>query len=364
MSHASALPSTPPPAHWLFVGTHRGGPGTGISRARFDATTGALSPFELAAAIDDPAFLVAHPDGRHLYAANSGTPGGVTALALDATTGGLAPLHHTVSEGRGPSHLSLDRSGRFVLDANYGGAYVEVIALDANGDIGVLTAKVRHEGHGTDPVRQDRAYVHAVLAAPDNRFALVADLGLDRVYVYRFDAATGALAAHDPPYATTTPGTGPRHMAWHPNGRLLYLIEELGGAVTTFAWDADGGRLRPLQTASALPAGFSGENTAAEILVHPGGRWLYASNRGHDSIVSFEIVPETGTLQNPAWVSSGGRTPRYMALDPTGRWLLVSNVDSDHVRISAIDPSTGRPRRDGTAYPVHRPCGLVLVPAR
>jgi len=346
---------------WVFVGTRRSGPGTGLSRAAFDATTGSLSGFQLAASSSDPAFVVVHPDERHLYACNSGTPGGVSAFSLDPVTGQLVELNHSVSIGRGPSQLSLDRRGRFVLDANYGGGYVEVIALDADGRLGALTARVEHTGHSVDPVRQSRPYAHCIQADPTNRFAVVADLGLDQILIYQFDPAAGTLTPHGTPYVAVTPGSGPRHIAWHPNDRWLYLIEELSSTVTLFWWQPLTGALTRRQTVHLLPDDFTGANTAAEILVHVSGRFLYASNRGHDSVALCHIDETSGDVTVMERVSSGGRTPRYMALDRTHRWLFVANVDSDTVVVFAIDSTTGRLTKHGDPHPIPRPYGLAIA---
>jgi 6-phosphogluconolactonase len=348
---------------WLYVGTQRSGPGTGISRARFDARTGTLSPFTVAIVTDDPAFLVF--DARHdrLVACHSGTPGGVGAFGADPATGALTPLGRAESVGRGPSQLTIDHTSRFVLSANYGGGYVDVHALDANG-IGARTAHVQHTGHGPDPARQTQPYVHCVRVSPDNRFALVADLGLDRVFVYRFDDGTGALAPHAPAFVSTAPASGPRHLTWHPNGRWVYLIEELRNTITTFAWDAERGVLDARQTVSTLPVEFTGGNTAAEILVREDGRVLYASNRGHDSLAIFAIDASRGTLSLVAHEPSRGRTPRYMAFGPTADWLFVSNVDSDGVAIFRVDAPSGRLTPHGDLHSTLRPHGLAWTPVR
>jgi 6-phosphogluconolactonase len=346
---------------WLFVGTQRSGPGTGLSRAAFDAATGTLSGFELAAVSSDPAFFVVDPTERRLYTCNSGTPGGVSAFALDPATGQLTALNHSVSLGRGPSQLSLDHRSRFVLDANYGGGYVEVIAIEGDGRLGALATRVEHHGHSIDAERQSRPYAHCIQVDPTNRFALVADLGLDQILIYQFDPATGTLTPHRTPHVAVTPGAGPRHLAWHPNDRWLYLIEELSSTVTSFAWDALTGELTRGQTIELLPADFTGDNTAAEILVHVGGRFLYASNRGDDSIVLCHIDEATGRLTLQERVASGGRTPRYMAFDRTHRWLFVANVDSDAVTIFAIDGATGTLTPHGAPHPIPRPYGLALA---
>lgn len=349
------------PPCWLFVGTQHSGPGTGLSRARFDPATGSLSSFELAAPSPDPAFFVVHPDGRHLYTCNSGTPGGVTAFALQPRTGALTMLNAVESTGRGPSQLSLDRTGRVVLDANYGGGYLDVVPLTPTGALGALSARVQHEGRGVDPVRQTRPYVHCVTVDPGNRFALVTDLGLDRVYVYRFDASAATVMPHDPPYAQTAPRAGPRHLAWHPNGRWVYLIEELSNTITVFAWDGATGRLDAQQTIGTLPPEFAGENTAAEILVRADGRFVYASNRGHDSVAVFVVDQTTGRLTLASRVSSQGRTPRYMAFDPSHAWLFVANIDDDSIVPFRIDRETGALSRNGAPHHQPRPYGLAFA---
>jgi len=346
---------------WVYVGTHRSGPGTGLSRARFDGVSGVLTPPVLVTVAADPAYLAITQDGHHLYTGNSGTPGGVRAYTLDAGTGELHLLNAHLSSGRGPSHLSLDSTGRFVLAANYHGGYVEVLAIGADGSLGRQTACVQHQGRSVHPDRQTRPHPHCVRVDPDNRFALVADLGLDQVLVYRFDDSTGGLAAHEPGPVRVTPGSGPRHFSWHPNRRWIYLVEEIASAVTVMAWDSDRGILRELQTLPALPAGFSGHNTSAEILVHPTGRFLYVSNRGHDSIAAFAVDEPTGRLAPIQHVSSGGRTPRYMAFDLTGRWLLAANHDSDGITVFAIDRDSGHLRPHGPPVSVRRPSGLALA---
>jgi len=346
---------------WLFVGTHHSGPGTGLSRARFDPATGSLSSFEPAVETVDPAFFVVHPDGQHLYTCNSGTPGGVTAFALTPSTGALTLLNAVESAGRGPSQLTLDRTGRALLDANYGGGYVESLPLTPAGSLGTVGTRVQHQGQGADPVRQSRPYVHCVTVDPDNRFALVADLGLDRVYVYRFNAAAGTLAPHDPQYVATAPGSGPRHLAWHPNGRWIYLIEELSNTITLFTWDGASGRLDAKQTVNTLPADFAGENTTAEILVRGDGRFVYASNRGHDSVAVFGVDQENGRLALASRVNAGGRTPRYLAFDPSQAWLFAANVDSDAISQFRVDVESGALTLHGSPHHQPRPYGLAFA---
>jgi 6-phosphogluconolactonase len=213
------------------------------------------------------------------------------------------------------------------------------------------------------PNRQTRPYAHCVRVDPGNRFALVADLGLDRIFVYRFDAATGTLAPHNPPHVNVAPGSGPRHLSWHPNGQWIYLVEEITSRVTLLAWEAETGALREVQTLAALPPEFAGENTSAEVLVHPAGRFVYVSNRGHDSVAAFAVDERTGRLALVQHAPSGGHTPRYMAFDLTGEWLLVANHDSDTIAVLSIDERGGRLRPHGEPVAAHRPYGIALVPA-
>jgi 6-phosphogluconolactonase len=349
-------------AQWLFVGTQRSGDGTGFSRLSFDTATGALTPPDLAAIAPDPSFFVVSGDYRHLYACHSGTPGGVGAYGVDAATGELRPLGQHVSIGRGPSQLSLDHAGRFVLAANYAGGYVEVIAIGVDGTLGRQTAFVQHSGSSVHPDRQTRPYVHCAVPDPTNRFVLAADLGTDEVVIYRLHEARGTLTLHDPRATPVPPGSGPRHLAWNPNGVSLYLIEELSSEVTVFHWDAARGALTSRQTISALPHDFHGANTAAEVLVHPSGNFLYASNRGHDSIVVFRVAPGDGLLDVEQFVSSRGRTPRYLALDATGRWLVAANCDSDSLAVFGIDHRSGHLTPTGVLAAISRPYGLAFAP--
>jgi 6-phosphogluconolactonase len=345
---------------FVYIGTSNAGPGTGFSLARFDPDTGTLTRPELILEARDPAIFVIHPDGKHLYACNSGAPGGVSAYGIDRGSGALTLLNFKPSAGRGPSHLSLDHTGRYVLDANYGGGHVEVLAIAADGSLEEQTAFVQHQGRSVHPERQTKPYAHCIKVDPTNRFALAADLGTDHVVVYRFDAAKGTLTPNDPPFASVTPGSGPRHIAWHPNGRWVYVIEEMANAVTAFSWDATRGTLTEFQTVPTLPADFTGTNTAAEIMVHTDGRFLYASNRGHDSIAVFAL-DDAGRLTPRQHISSQGKTPRYFVLDPTNRWLIATNQDSANAAIFRIDEKSGELTLHGVQTTLARPCGLAFL---
>lgn len=334
----------------------------GIALARFDSSNGTLTPPTSAIAARDPAFMTFNPGGTHLYLCNTGTPGGLSAFRVESASGALELLNQVSAVGRGPSHVSVDRTGRYVLNANYGGGYVEVHALGKDGRIGKRTAFVQLEGSSVHPQRQTKAYAHWFGVDPSNRFALIADLGTDRIMIYRFDSATGALKPNGPPFAKVRAGSGPRHLAWHPNGRWLFAVQELSNEVVAFAWDTERGALTELQTSSTLPADFKDPNTAAEIAVHANGRFLYVSNRGHDSLAVFAIDANTGKLQAIEHVSSRGKTPRYFAFDPSHRWLIVSNQDGDNVVVFRVDGESGKLTPHGEPIRLAKPMGVAFLP--
>jgi 6-phosphogluconolactonase len=339
---ASVGPSLPAADMYVYFGTHSSGPGIGFSVAHFDTDTGVLTKPRFLTEAVEPAFFVIHPDGRHLYTCNSGSPGGVSAYEIERATGQLTLLNKVPAGGGDPSYLCLDRTGRYVLFANYDGGNIAVLALKPDGSLGGRTAFVQHTGRSVDPRRQTHAYAHSIIVDPTNRFALVADLGVDRLFVYRFDEKTGSLQPNDPPFATIRPGSGPRHVKFHPNGRWVYLISEMGCTVTAFHWDSAHGALQEFQTISTLPADFKGISNCAEIEIHPNGRFLYGSNRGHDSLAVFTIDPDTGRLAPLEHVSTQGKTPRNFAFDPTGKWIICTNHGSDNAVVFRVDEATGR----------------------
>jgi 6-phosphogluconolactonase len=339
----------------VFFGTHRSGPGIGFSKAHFDSDTGVLTKPEFVVEAQEPAFFVIHPDGRHLYSCNSGGPGGVSAYEIEPKTGHLTLLNKELSGGDDANYVCLDHTGRYLFVANYTGGSIAAFALKSDGSIGARTAFVQHTGRSIDPKRQTHPYAHSIIIDPGNRFVLVGDLGLDKVLVYRFEEKTGALTPNDPPFATVKPGAGPRHVTFHPNGRFVYVINEMGCTVTAFAWDATRGALAELQTISTLPADFKGTNTCAEIRVHPNGRFLYGSNRGHDSIAVFSVDPGSGRLALIGHVPSQGKTPRNFEFDPTTRWMIVTNHGSDNAVVFRVDDATGQLTPTGQPVPVPYP---------
>jgi 6-phosphogluconolactonase len=331
----------------------------GITLARFDDVTGTLSAPQLAIETRDPAHFELAPDGRHLYMCNTGTPGGVSAFAVDKKTGALELLNYIESKGRGPSYVSLDRSGKFVLDANYGGGYVEVLSLNADGSLKERTSFVQHIGSSVHP-RQSKPYAHWLRTDPSGKFALAADLGMDQILVYKLDAQ-GKLTAHDPAGTAVNPGSGPRHLAYHPNGRWIYAVQELSNEVVAFNWDANRGTLSSFQTVKTLADSFKEPSTAAEIAVRADGKFLYTTNRGEDSIVVFAIDAKSGELAFRQRVPSGGKVPRYFSFDRSGKWLLVSNQEGGNVAVFSVDGRSGElAQRSLVALP--RPMAVAFIP--
>ena len=351
----------------LYVGTYTGGGSEGIYSCRFDAANGEMSSPRLAAATANPSFLAIDPTGRFLYAVNEldtyrGEPAGaVSVFMIEQESGHLTLRQQVSSLGAGPAHVSLDRSARYLLVANYNGGSVAVLPIGEDGRLGPRSALVQHAGSGVNPQRQAGPHPHSMQVTGDNRFVLAADLGLDKVFVYRFDADTGGLAPGSPGFVDVDPGAGPRHLAMAPSGRFVYGLNEMASTVTVFAFDPGPGTLRGVQTIPTLPGGFSGKNTAAEIVVAASGRFLYVSNRGHDSIAVFSIDQESGTLTSLEWVPSGGRTPRNFVIDPTGRWLLAANQDSNGITLFRIDQGSGRLTSTGRSLRVGSPVCLRFV---
>ncbi|MSO23221.1 MAG: lactonase family protein, partial [Acidobacteria bacterium] len=329
----------------VYFGTYTGPKSKGIYLSRLDLVSGKLSAPTLAGEIEQPSFLALHPNRRFLYAVNEtgsgqrGT-GQVTAFAVGAD-GKLTLLNHQPSRGSGPCHLVVDRAGKNLLLANYGGGSVAVFPVASDGRLGESAAFVQHSGSSANAQRQKEPHAHSINLDAANRFAVAADLGLDKVLVYRFDAAKGTLAPNEPPSTSVKAGSGPRHFTFHPGGRNAYVINELASSVTAFQYDAEKGVLKEIQTLSTLPKDYTGTSYTAEVQVHPSGKFLYGSNRGHDSIVVFAIEAN-GMLRYIENTATGGKTPRNFGISPDGRYLLAANQDSANVVVFRIDPQSGR----------------------
>jgi 6-phosphogluconolactonase len=359
------------PDDWImYVGTYTRAPSKGIYAYRFHGATGEVTPLGaagLAAETENPSFLAVHPNQRFLYAVNEvsryeGRDGGsVSAFAIDRATGTLTLLNRVSSRGGGPCHLELDRSGKWLFAANYGGGSVAAFPVHPDGTLGEASAFFQHAGASVNVSRQSGPHAHETVVSPDNKFVLAVDLGLDKVFTYRLDPAKGGLAP-DPPFAAIAPGSGPRHLAFRPDGKFVYVLNEMLSSVGAFRYDAGRGTLAALQTLSTLPAGFSGENSGAEIAMHPAGTFLYASNRGDDSIAIFSIDAAKGTLTSAGRVSTQGKTPRGFAIDPSGRFLVAANQNSGTLVTFRIDQATGGLTPTGTAVQV--PSAVCVVFAK
>lgn len=362
------LPAAAPRDLRVYFGT--GGTSKGIYVSRFDAATGRLTEPELAVETKSPTFLALHP-GRSMlyavgeYAADDQRGGVVSAFSLSPTMDRLTLLNQQSSGGPGPCHLSVDAQGGYVLVANYAGGSVASLPIRADGSLGEAASIIQHTGSSVHPQRQTKPYGHFIAMDPANRFALACDLGLDKVLVYRLDEKTGDLTPNDPAFGTVPPGAGPRHLAFSPNGQFVYVVNEMGSSVTVFAYDAPRGALTELQTIATLPEDFPGRtrSTCAEVEVHPSGKFVYASNRGHDSIAVFAVDAPTGKLSFVEHQSTHGGIPRHFKLDPGGRWLLAANQASDSVVVFAVDSTTGRLKPTGQTVTVPAPMCVLFVPA-
>lgn len=332
----------------LYVGTYTEDRAEGIHLVRFDTASGELRLVGAVNAGPNPSFLAVHPNGRVLYAVNEvdtwkgRASGGVSAFAIDPVTGGLTLLGDQSSEGTGPCYVSVDRSGRAALVANYGGGSVALLPILPNGGLAPASAVARHRGTGPDAERQEAAHAHCIIAEPSNRFALAADLGMDRVFVYRLDLEQNALHHVEHGDARLRPGSGPRHIAFHPTLPIVLVASELDSTVTTLRFEQDRGTLSVIETHSTVPTGWSGTSYAADIHLGPLGNTVYVSNRGHDSIAMFTIARASGALALEQVVPTDGDWPRNFSLDPSGRWLLVANQRSGSVVVFARDEATGR----------------------
>jgi 6-phosphogluconolactonase len=361
----------------VYIGTYTGAKSQGIYSARLNTGTGVLSPPQLAIETRNPTFLALGSGQRVLYAVNEvgnfeGKPSGaVSAFGIDKSSGKLTFLNQTGSGGTGPCHLALDKSGKLLLTANYGSGSIAAFSIDPKGQVAGPLSRIQHAGSSINAQRQEGPHAHFITCDPAERFVLSCDLGLDKVLVYRFDTGQTALEPNDPPAALLKPGAGPRHLAFHPDGRHAYAINELDSTITVFEYDSIAGKLTQIQNLSTLPPDFernksmgtlpARNNSCAEIAVHPSGKWVYGSNRGHNSIACFSVEQKSGKLSSATCVSTRGKTPRHFALDPKGKWLLAENQDSNDIFVFRIAAGTGVPEPVGDGVQVGSPVCLVFV---
>jgi 6-phosphogluconolactonase len=354
---------------WVYIGTYTTKTSKGIYLCQLDVPTGKLDLIGVAAETARPSFVTIHPNQRFLYAVGEvadfqGKKSGVVNAFSINPDGKLSLLNQQPSQGMGPCYVNVDRTGKFAFVANYGSGAIACFPIQNDGCLGEATSAIQHEGSSVNPKRQQGPHAHSIYVDPTNRFVFTADLGMDKVMVYRFDAATGRLTPNDPPFAKVTPGDGPRHIAFHPNGRFVYVINEMGQTVTAFNYNSERGALETFQEISTVPEGFQGPSTTAEVQVHPSGKFLYGSNRGHDSIAIFSIDQNTGRLTALGHQPSGGKTPRNFGIDPSGSWLLAAHQDSDDIFVFRIDPQTGLLKPTGQSINISMPVCVKMMPAR
>lgn len=353
--------------HNIFacIGTYGEGPGKGIWRLAIDRATGACAPAELAVESPHASFLALHPNRRIAYAANEsmtfeGAPSGsLSAFTIDGS-GRFGLINQLGSQGQLPCHVIVAPGAGHLLFTNYLGPHTGVARLGDGGQIEAIIALERHQGQGLHARRQLAARPHSVALDPTGTRAFVPDLGSDRIVAYDFDLRVGRLRFRRDVTISTKPGSGPRHLVFHPLGRFAYAVCELDSTIVAFAYDARVGLLSALQVISTLPENFNGENTGAGVEVHPSGRFLYVSNRGHDSIGVFGIDLATGRLTPIDIVGSGGRTPRHFAIDFSGEFLVVANQGSSEVTVFRISPAAGGLNRVGATSIPTPACVLLL----
>ena len=351
----------------VYVGTYTTGKSKGIYLYRLDLHSGQLKYVATTTGVVNPSFLTLAPNRRVLYAVNEvdefggRKSGAVSSFAADQRSGELRLLNQQATLGANPCYVDVDASGRFVLVANYTGGNVTVFRIEGDGNLSNATDTKQYEGSSVNRDRQEAPHAHCIVLDPTNRFAYSCDLGTDKIMIFRFDKRNGKLLAGAQPWLQVTAGAGPRHLAFHPTSNYMFVVNELHSTVTAFARDPRKGSLKELQTLSTLPRDFTGSNTGADIHVSPNGKFLYCSNRGHDSIAVFKIDPRSGALTALGHESTGGTTPRNFAIDPTGAFLLVANQKSDNIVVFRLDQNTGGLVATGQAVQVPAPVCLKFT---
>lgn len=362
---ASAVGTSAPAAdkYWVFFGTYTGGKSEGIYRSEFDPATGAMTPAELAAKTTNPSFLAIHPTNKFLYAVGeSGGGAGVTAFSLDPATGALAKLNDQSAGGNGPCHLSVDGTGKCLVVANYGSGSCGALPIKADGTLGKMTSFHQHAGKSVNPGNQEGPHAHSATIDAKSGFAIVADLGIDKLLVYKLNPEKALLEGGDTNFVATPPGSGPRHFAFHPTGKFAYACGEINSTILSYTYDG-AGKLVPVNVASTLPGGKPVKgNSTAEVQVHPSGNFAFVSNRGHNSIAAFRIDPKTGGVTPIGHLTGGVNVPRNFAVDPTGKWIVVANQEGNDAVVFSWDAEKGEGSRIGTRIEVGKPVCVKFVP--
>lgn len=349
----------------VFIGTYSQRGSRGIYRSQLDLGTGKLAEPVAVAELKNASFVALHPSGRFLYAVSEtedyqGQKSGSLAAYKVSAEGTLMKLSERPSGGGAPCHVAVDRSGRVLLAANYSGGSVAAFKIDDDGSLAESGQTIQHRGSSANPQRQEGPHAHSVTISPDNRFVIAADLGLDKLFVYRLGRDPLLTPNDGNPELKLKPGAGPRHFAFHPDGRRAFVINELDSTIAALDYDPQRGELTVKSAVSTLPADFKGENSTADIHVHPSGKWVYGSNRGHDTIACYSVDAQTGGLKLLGHEPAGGRAPRNFAIDPTGAFLLAASQDSDRIRVFRIDPDSGKLVRTGDDVQVPMPVCIVF----
>ncbi len=345
----------------VYVGTYTEGTSKGIYAYRFAPSTGKLSPVGLVAEIKQPSFQAIHPNGRYLYSVSELDEGMIVSYSIDRASGKLTELNRVSAHGAWPCHLNVDATGSTLAIANYNSGNVAAFPIKPDGSLGEASTVIQHEGKGFDERRQPGPLAHSASFSPDNRFLMTSDKGLDKVFIYKFDPAKSSLAANNPAFVSVKPGSGPRHFTFHPNGRFAYGINEIGSTLTAYAYEPVKGELTEIETVSTLPDGYSERNSTAEIEIHPSGKFLYGSNRGHNSIVLFSVNPESGKVKLVEHTSTEGSTPRNFAIDPTGKYLFAANQRTGNIVLFRIDSDSGHLTPTGESVELDTPVCIKFL---
>ena len=347
----------------IYVGTYSQRGSEGIYVFEFDRKSGKLTKIQAVPNDKSPSFLAIHPSGKFAYSVNEGAKNedGVNAYTLDRSNGHLTLLNQQSSHGRGPCHISVDKTGKIAFISNYGEGAFTVLPIQADGSLAKATTTLLYTGNGPNKQRQEKPHIHSATISPDNRFVYVSDLGTDKIYTYEIDHAAAAIKPAQTPFISVKPGSGPRHFTFHPTGKFAYGVEELVSAVSVFSVDKKTGALTLIEdNVKTLPADFTGQNTSADIHIDPKGRFLYQSNRGHNSLAILAIQKD-GKLKLVGNQLTGGKTPRNFLIDPQGEYLVAANQDTDNVVVFRIDPKTGLLSQVGEPVSVPAPVCLKLV---
>lgn len=357
----------PPPAtdknYFVYVGVY----GKGVYAYRYSPSDVKFESLGIVGEVTNPSFLAKDSSNKYLYAVSEvegGSDGGVYAFAIDHATGKLKPLNHMSSAGTAPCHLAVDHTNKMLAVANYSSGGVSAFPLESDGKLGGMSSLMTAQGSSADPKRQEGPHAHETVFSADNRFLYVPDLGLDHIRIYKVDAAQAKLTPNDPPFVQEEPGSGPRHIVFSPSGKHAYVVNELKSVVYVFNHDTATGGLQQVQTVSTLPAGFTGENAPAEVLMDRSGKFLYASNRGPGTIAVFAVDAENGTLKQTQVAATGGTFPRGVEIDPTGHYMLAGDQKADQFVVFKIDPSNGQLSLTGKVLNLPSPVSFLFVPVR